>query len=58
MTSPSKIKRLSKKLVKFLQSKGDIMMNVHGELRMSEKINDKLKVFLSSSPTVKIAILN
>lgn len=58
MTSPSKIKRLSRELVKYLKSKGGISVNLNNQLKMNDQINDKLKAFIYSSPTIKVAILN
>lgn len=57
-TSPNKIKRLTKELVKYLKNKGGITISPGGELKINENINEKLKSFLYSSPTVKIGILN
>lgn len=58
MTSPSKIKRLSRELVKYLKKKGGVTISPNGEIKMGENINDKLKSFIYSSPTIKIAILH
>lgn len=57
-TSPNKIKRLTRELVKYLKNKGGITISPGGELKINDNINEKLKSFLYSSPTVKIAILN
>lgn len=45
-------------MVKYLKNKGGISISPGGELKMSDTINDKLKSFIYSSPTVRIAILN
>lgn len=58
MTSPSKIKRLSRELVKYLKKKGGVSINASGEIKMSENIDAKLRSFINSSPTIKIAILH
>lgn len=57
-TSPSKIKKLSRELVKYLKSKGNVSIDVNGELKMSDNINENLRSFIYSSPTIKVAILN
>jgi hypothetical protein len=57
-TSPSKIKRHSKDLVKYLKSKGNVSIDGNGELKMSDNINENIRAFVYSSPTIKVAILN
>lgn len=44
--------------MKFLKKRGDISINQKGEIRVSDGLSDKMKSFIFSSPTVKIAILN
>lgn len=58
MTSPKKIKRQSRELIKFLKSKGDVSINSNGDLVLGDSLNGKLKSFILSSPTIKIALLN
>lgn len=45
-------------MVKFLKSKGDISISPSGDLLIGDSLNDKLKSFIFSSPTIKIALLN
>lgn len=58
MTSPQKIKRQSRELIKFLKSKGEVSINNHGDLIIGESIPQNLRNFILTSPTIKIALLN
>lgn len=58
MTSPQKIKNQTRELIKYLKSKGDISIGPNGDLKVSDSFNPRLRAFIFSSPTIKIALLN
>lgn len=42
----------------YLKEKGGVSISLGGELKMSDSINENLKSFIYSSPSIKIALLN